>query len=535
MNGLFGVLSRIGTIEARFGAASATPIGTAGTESASFGSLLESVDAPNSGSRAFAFSGLTGGAGTTPGTLPNISPALRRAFEEAADRYDLDVNFLMAVSWTESAFNPDAVSHAGAIGLMQLMPGTAAGLGVNPRDPLENIDGGARYLREQLDRFGSPELALAAYNAGPGAVQRYGGVPPFEETQNYVPRVMDRFRALLGAGVAGLNSPGSVTPTGANPVVSAAATPAASELANPNPSPDAVRGEATQPPTKPAENPAAIVDAAPVRVDGNEQQDTRRRATPEVRASELQRTVITPAQASAASTDRSVDLVSASTAGPQVAASSAIAGEIIESNEPAAAEIISQAVADGVARESSSSSTWGDGSRPGDGGPSTDGGSASSPSLSAVSASATPGTTASPNVTLAEPVPISRVPEALMQFVQRGENQMVRLQLDPDGLGEISIQLSMTATGEVAVEILTESDTTAALLGRIREALDANLRSEGLHLDSFDVSSQSDTEESTAESARDERARESGDSADDVADPETEPDPDIDRPSVLRI
>ena len=92
----------------------------------------------------------------------------------------------------ESGFNPDAVSSAGAIGLAQLMPGTAGDLGVDPRDPVQNLTGGARYLRQQLDAFGQPDLALAAYNAGPGRVRQYGGIPPFRETQNYI-------SAILGA------------------------------------------------------------------------------------------------------------------------------------------------------------------------------------------------------------------------------------------------------------------------------------------------------------------------------------------------
>lgn len=90
----------------------------------------------------------------------------------------------------ESGFNPSARSHVGAIGLGQLMPGTALALGVDPLDPEENLRGAARYLLAQLESFGSPELALAAYNAGPEAVRRYGGIPPFAETEGHVAAVL---------------------------------------------------------------------------------------------------------------------------------------------------------------------------------------------------------------------------------------------------------------------------------------------------------------------------------------------------------
>lgn len=111
----------------------------------------------------------------------------------AARRHGIPEDLFLRLVRQESGFNPNARSHKGALGLAQLMPATARYLGVNPRDPLQNLDGGARYLAEQYRKFGSWRLALAAYNAGPGAVEKYNGVPPFRETRNYV-------RAILGRG-----------------------------------------------------------------------------------------------------------------------------------------------------------------------------------------------------------------------------------------------------------------------------------------------------------------------------------------------
>jgi peptidoglycan DL-endopeptidase CwlO len=121
------------------------------------------------------------------GTLAGVPYA--DLFTQAGSRYGVDPAVLAGMAKTESNFNGAAVSPAGARGLMQFMPATAAGLGVDTSDPASSIDGAARYLSQLTEQFGSTELALAAYNAGPGTVQRYGGIPPYGETRSYVQKV----------------------------------------------------------------------------------------------------------------------------------------------------------------------------------------------------------------------------------------------------------------------------------------------------------------------------------------------------------
>jgi soluble lytic murein transglycosylase-like protein len=193
-------VARVTQIEALLAQANGQPPVPA-TQTASFQSQLQQASAAGGAAQGAALGGSKGG--PVDGQFSDLINA-------AAQKYGVDPALLKALIRQESNFNPNARSPAGASGLTQLMPGTAASLGVsNPLDPRQAIDGGAKYLSQQLKAFGGDvRKALAAYNAGPGAVQRYGGVPPYAETQNYV-------RAVMGfAEQYRQKSPAAATPAG---------------------------------------------------------------------------------------------------------------------------------------------------------------------------------------------------------------------------------------------------------------------------------------------------------------------------------
>lgn len=181
--------ARIAELQAMIAQAQAGPDAATGSN---FGSALAAA----TGGLAAEPVGIGVGVGeATPleggGRLPAGTPFAAQ-IEAAAARFGLDPALLAGLIKAESNFDPDAGSPAGAQGLTQLMPGTQTSVGVtDPTDPMQAIMGGAQVLSEHLQSFGSVELALAAYNAGPGAVQEHGGIPPYAETQAYVPRVLE--------------------------------------------------------------------------------------------------------------------------------------------------------------------------------------------------------------------------------------------------------------------------------------------------------------------------------------------------------
>lgn len=184
------------------------PIACAAAAICSSPALAQVIEiAPDGAVTTYAGPALYTDAGAQP-IVPPVAAAryapedIARAIEESAARHAVPTPLIEAVAWQESRFNQAAVSRKGARGVMQLLPKTASDLGVDAYDLKSNIDGGAAYLSQMMRRFGDVKLALAAYNAGPDAVERYGGVPPFAETQAYVRAILARLAAASALGVS---------------------------------------------------------------------------------------------------------------------------------------------------------------------------------------------------------------------------------------------------------------------------------------------------------------------------------------------
>jgi soluble lytic murein transglycosylase-like protein len=185
------VLARMNALQSLFDTAGGVaPAPAASTPGADFASTLDAAASTPAPANA-TFDALPTAAATPTTSALGADVPYGAEITAAAQRNGLDPALLAGLIKQESGFDANARSSAGAVGLTQLMPGTAAGLGVNNTlDPAQAIEGGAKYLKQQLDRFGGDVArALAAYNAGPGAVERFGGVPPYAETQNYVRNV----------------------------------------------------------------------------------------------------------------------------------------------------------------------------------------------------------------------------------------------------------------------------------------------------------------------------------------------------------
>lgn len=192
--GIREVMERIGHLRRKMGIETAP-------SSADFDSALKeaegnkAVESKDKESSNLRDDGLSGAGSIVRSMVASSGDSLKNTASAIARRYGVDERLVHSVISVESAWRPDAVSPKGAVGLMQLMPGTAKMLDVDPDDPVQNIEGGVKYLSRLSEKYnGDLEKTLAAYNAGPGRVDSYGGIPPFRETENYVRKVLGLYR-----------------------------------------------------------------------------------------------------------------------------------------------------------------------------------------------------------------------------------------------------------------------------------------------------------------------------------------------------
>jgi hypothetical protein len=411
----------------------------------------------------------------SPASLPTGAPDDAEPYAEdfvaASQETGVPLEILLAVAWAESGFDPNALSPAGAEGMMQLMPGTAAGLGVDPSDPAQNILGGARYLAAQYERFGSWDLALAAYNAGPGAVEQYGGVPPYRETQGYIAAVRGYLDRLTAPAAA---------PTGL--ARQALAVPVAG------------RDAAIAVPAVPGAEPAATDPTGAVTAD--------RSASPAMASASTSATAeavadLLAAARAAGPTAPATPMGTDGAAAPATASTATGADGAAADGDTA---ISIDAIRTGTAPSGAGGTQAGQGG-PGQGAPGQ-GGPVPGPTRSevradaaaAASANATAPTAAANQVQTplsgpgGMPMSPAAFPQHLLGHVQRSAPGTHRLdvRLDPPELGPVEVIFELRGD-QVHVVVRPERAEGGALLFQQRERIAELLAREGLQLSSFDV------------------------------------------------
>lgn len=409
-------------------------------------------------------------AGWPQGVAPEAE-AYAKEFEAAAATTGVPIEVLLAVAWAESGFNPDAVSSAGAQGMMQLMPATGEGMGVtDPFDAGQNILGGAHYLKVQYERFGSWDLAFAAYNAGPGTVMQYGGIPPYPETRSYV----DILNGYLDA----------MTPTPAAPAASATSATSKQEASattavagGPERTDRAAlvatnRGAAALAHQRvgfgnPAGRVAAEASSLALSGAGLERVALSASLSGQGSREVLEGLDITETMALAGLDRRRMELLPTRSASGTVPMGTGLAGTVPTSTVPISMVPISM-VPIGTAVEGVGFNQW----------------------VTTGVATPTETTSGSPTPTLTSTM--AALPESLVALIQRSQpgapgTQRLTVRLDPPELGRLDVIFEVRGD-QVAVVVRPESAGAGQLMSNQRDRIAQALAQQGLHLSGFDVS-----------------------------------------------
>lgn len=380
-----------------------------------------------------------------PGGVPEEAERYAAEFQAAAQATGVPIEILLAVAWAESGFNPDAESSAGAQGMMQLMPATSAGNGIDPTDPAQNIMCGANYLKVQYERFGSWDLAFAAYNAGPGAVAQYGGVPPYRETESYIATInsyLDQITPATGPALPSTPAPAGAAPAAA--VIPARAAPAAAAGPTGATQQRRVLEMALRDLTGVG---LGAVRPAFTELDAVSSFDLRAAPVTEVIASDASLGGLVSPAFAGADTLGTLDQRRGSGAAPAVGATSAegYASAAVASAGLAAGDVAATPVGNDT-EMTTSAAAW---------------------------------------------------PERLLALVQRSQrdgqsSHRITVRLDPPELGTVNVSFELQGD-QVNVVVRSENAAGGQLLSQQRDRIATLLAREGLQLSGFDVGSEADT------------------------------------------